>query len=119
MKLKELKKLIKEEVMSQIQEEENMLVDEIGKFFVVKKPTKDSTKDTIVYEATVFDDIKKEETIGIYKNKSEANREATNKLKEFEDQLKEVESSMEEFRNAKKDIDAKKQKTRDLILKIK
>ena len=119
MKKSLLKKLILEEFQNHIQEEEHIPVDEIGKFFVVKKPSKGTTRDNIVYEATVFDDIDKTQTIGVYKNKSEANREAAIKLQEFENQLKEVESSMEEYRNAKKDIDNKKEKAKNLILKIK
>jgi len=52
----------------------------------------------MVYEATVFDEIKMDETKGIYKNKSEANRHATEALKEYEMQLKEMEDAMEKLK---------------------
>ena len=118
MKLSDLRKLIKEE-LSNIQEEAHNPVDEIGKFFVVEKPKKGTTKENMVREATVFDDIKTEDTLGVYKNKSEANRLAGEALKAFEEQLKEVESSMEEYRSAKKAIEEKAKETKDKINKIK
>jgi hypothetical protein len=107
------------EVMNALQEEAHNPVDEIGKFFVVSKPKKGMTKEEMVREATVFDDIKAEETLGVYKNKSEANRLAGEALKGFEDQLKEVESSMEEIRKAKEEIKTKAQAAKDKINKIK
>ena len=94
-------------------------IDEIGKFFVVKKPSKGMTKENMVMEATVFDEIKMEETKGVYKNKSEANRHATEALKEYDMMMKEVEDAMNEFRTSKKDIDEKKNKARELIKKLK
>lgn len=94
-------------------------IDEIGKFFVVKKPSKGMTKENMVMEATVFDEIKMEETKGVYKNKSEANRHATEALKEYDMMMKEVEDAMNEFRNSKKDIDEKKNKAKELIKKLK
>lgn len=100
--------------------EEYNPIDEIGKFFAVRKPTKGMTnKNEMVYEVTVFDEIIKEETVGVYKNKLDAGREATLKLKEFEEKLKEIESAMNEYRDSQKDIDAKKEKARNLILKVK
>ena len=94
-------------------------IDEIGKFFVVKKPSKGMTKENMVMEATVFDELKMEETKGVYKNKSEANRHATEALKEYDMMMKEVEDAMNEFRNSKKDIDEKKNKAKELIKKLK
>jgi hypothetical protein len=118
MKLTYLRKLILEE-LANIQEEAHNPVDEIGKFFVVDKPKKGMTKENMVREATVFDDVKAEETLGVYKNKSEANRLAGEALKSFEDQLKEVETSMEEYRSAKKAIEEKAKETKEKINKIK
>ena len=94
-------------------------IDEIGKFFVVKKPSKGMTKENMVMEATVFDEIKMEETKGVYKNKSEANRHATEALKEYDMMMKEVEDAMNEFRNAKKGIDEKKKLAKEKIQKLK
>jgi Arc/MetJ-type ribon-helix-helix transcriptional regulator len=83
-------------------------VDEIGKFFVVKKPAKGMTKENMVYEAT-----------GVYRNKSEANRHATEALKEYDMMMKEVEDAMNEFREAKKGIDEKKKLAKEKIQKLK
>jgi len=93
-------------------------VDEIGKFFVVKKPGKGITKEGMVYEATVFDEIKMEEVKGVYKNKSEANRHANDALKEYDMMMKEVEDAMNEFREAKKGIDEKKKLAKERIQKL-
>jgi hypothetical protein len=100
-------------------EETHNPVDDIGKFFVAKKPKKGMTKEEMVYEATAFDTISPEETLGIYKNKSEANRLAGESLKAFEDQLKEVESSMEEIRKEKESLKAKAQAAKERINKMK
>jgi len=123
MKTPTLKQIIKEEIQnvlieSKVEEESNdKTVDEIGKFFVVKKPKSNMTKDDMVYEATVFHPIDEAETVGVYKNRSEANRMATTKLKEYEERLKEIRSHMDEYRKAKKEIDEKKNKAKDLIQK--
>jgi Arc/MetJ-type ribon-helix-helix transcriptional regulator len=119
MKLSQLRQLIKEELEAVIQEESYTPVDEVGKFFVVKRPKGKMTKEDMVYEATVFDEIKMDETRGVYTNKSEANRHATEALKEYEMQLKEMEAAMDEFREAKKGIDEKKKAAREKIEKLK
>ena len=100
-------------------EEPTSVIDEVGKFFVVKKPNKDSKKEGMVYEATVFDEIKMDETKGVYKNKSEANRHAAEALKEYDTQLKEMEEAMEAYRSAKKDIEEKKNSAKEKIQKLK
>ena len=100
-------------------EEPTSVIDEVGKFFVVKKPTKNSKKEGMVYEATVFDEIKMDETKGVYKNKSEANRHAAEALKEYDMQLKEMEDAMEAYRSAKKDIEEKKNSAKEKIQKLK
>ena len=100
-------------------EESTSVIDEVGKFFVVKKPNKNSKKEGMVYEATVFDEIKMDETKGVYKNKSEANRHATEALKEYDMQLKEMEDAMEAYRSAKKDIEEKKNSAKEKIQKLK
>jgi Arc/MetJ-type ribon-helix-helix transcriptional regulator len=102
-----------------VKEAEPSVVDEIGKFFVVKKPGKGMTKEDMVQEATVFEDIRMEETKGVYKNRSEANRHATEALKEYEMQIKEMEDAMEAFRGAKKDIEEKKAAAKEKIQKLK
>jgi len=110
-----LNEIEEKEVLKPVEEEGPSVVDEVGKFFVVKKPKKGMTKENMVQEATVFDEIKMDETKGVYKNKSEANRHATEALKEYEMQLKEMETAMEEFRSAKKDIEEKKKSAKEKI----
>ena len=102
-----------------VKEETPSVIDEIGKFFIVKKPGKGMTKENMVCEVTVFDEIKMDETKGVYKNRSEANRHATEALKEYEMQLKEMEDAMEAFRGAKKDIEDKKAAAKEKIQKLK
>jgi len=94
-------------------------VDEIGKFFVVKKPGKGMTKEDIMYEATVFDEIKMDEVKGVYKNRSEANRMANESLMEYEKQLKEMEDAMNEFREAKKAIEEKRKAAAEKVKSLK
>ena len=105
-----LNEIEEKEVLKPVKEEAPEVVNEIGKFFVVKKPKKGMTKEDVMYEATVFDEIK-----GVYKQKSDASRIATEALKEYEMQLKEMEDAMEEFRSAKKDIEEKKKSAKDKI----
>jgi len=119
MKLHQLRQLIKEELETVMQEEAYNPADEVGRFYVVKKPEGKMTKEDMVYEATVFDEIKMDETRGVYKNKSEANRHATEALKEYEMQLKEMEEAMNEFREAKKGIDEKKKAAKEKIQRLK
>ena len=99
--------------------EEPSVVDEVGKFFVVKKPKKGMTKEDMVQEATVFDEIKMQEVKGVYKNRSEANRMANESLMEYEKQIKEVEEAMEEFRKTKKEIEEKRKAAAEKIKSLK
>jgi len=111
--------LINEVMNTLMAEEASNPVDDIGKFFVAKKPKKGMTKEEMVYEATVFDEINPEDTLIVHKNKSEVNRTANEALKAYEDQLKEVESSMEEIRKDKEAIKTKAQAAKEKINKIK
>jgi hypothetical protein len=102
------------------------LVDEVGKFFVVTKPSKDSTKDDVLFQSDIFyfanqikGGLNTEDVVGIYKNKSDANRIATELLKARDTQLDELKASMEEYRTTKKDIEDKKSKAKELIQKLK
>jgi len=94
-------------------------IDEIGKFFVVKKPSKGMTKENMVMEATVFDEIKMDEIKGIYKQKSDASRVATEALKQYESMMKEVEEAMNDFRESKKTIEDKKKIAKEKIERLK
>jgi len=115
--VEKVEKSVKE--VAPVKEEAPSVIDEIGKFFIVKKPGKGMTKEDMVCEVTVFDEIKMDETKGVYKNRSEANRHATEALKEYEMQLKEMEDAMEAFRSAKKDIEEKKEAAKEKIQKLK
>ena len=77
------------------------------------------TKEDMVQEATVFDEIKMQEVKGIFKNRSEANRMANESLMEYEKQIKEVEEAMEEFRKTKKEIEEKKKAAAEKIKSLK
>lgn len=125
MKKSELKKLIKE-TLENVQEEKHEMIDEIGKFFIVKLPKPKQTIDDILLETDMTTilggmvrDITTENTFGVYKQKSDARRKATELLKEFDEKLEELKSSMDDFRTSKKEIDEKKSKTKELILKLK
>jgi hypothetical protein len=102
------------------------VVDEVGKFFVVTKPDTKSTKEDILFDADAFKfadkikgGLKFENVLGMFKNKSDANRTATEALKARDTQIDELKSSMDEFRTSKKDIDEKKAKAKDLINRLK
>ena len=125
MKKSELKKLIKE-TLENVQEEKHEMIDEIGKFFIVKLPKPKQTIDDILLETDMTTilggmvrDITTENTFGVYKQKSDARRKATELLKEFDEKLEELKSSMDDYRTSKKEIDEKKSKTKELILKLK
>lgn len=119
MRLLDILKEMKEKESFTLVNENPEVVNEIGKFFIVKKPKKGMTKEDIMCEATVFDEIKMDEIKGVYKQKSDASRVATEALKEYEAQLKEMEDAMEAFRGAKKDIEEKKATAKEKILKLK
>jgi hypothetical protein len=108
------------EVMDALQEDEpHMPMDEIGKFYQVKLADGKMTKEEMVCEVTVFDDINPEETSGVFKNPSEARRHANELLKEYETKLEEVKAAMEEYRTSKAEIDKKKKEAKDKINGIK
>ena len=115
-------KTVKE--MAPIEEAETTTVDEIGKFFVAKKPTSKNDKiEDLVVETSVLDfsskGLEPKKLLGIYKQKSDARRSATEAIKEYEMQLKEMEDAMEAFRGAKKDIEDKKAVAKEKIKKLK
>jgi hypothetical protein len=107
------------EVMTAMQEEPRPPIDEIGKLYQVKLADGKMTKEEMVCEVTVFDDINIEETSGIYKNPSEARRHANEILKEYEDKLEEVKAAMEEYRKNKAENDKLKLAAKDKINGIK
>ena len=118
MKKSELRQLIREEIEN-ITQEVYEPIDEMGKFYIVEKPRQGCKKEDIMREATAFDEIVKENTIGIYKQRSDANRAATEAIKEYETQLQELEGQMEEFRKHKSELEEKKKKAKETITRLK
>ena len=124
MKLVDLLKEVEEAEV--VKEMEGIPVDEIGKFFIVEKPTKDSEMEDVVYELSLPEfalqikgglDVKN--ILGVYKQKSDARRAGTEAMKAYQDSLKEMEDAMEAFRGAKKDIEEKKAIAKEKIQKLK
>ena len=124
MKLVDLLKEVEEAEV--VKEVEGLPVDEVGKFFVVEKPGKDSEIEDVVWECDLSTfalqikgglDVKN--ILGVYKQKSDARRAGTEAMKAFEDSLKEMEDAMEAFRGAKKDIEEKKKIAKEKIAKVK
>jgi len=121
--VEEAEKAVKE--TTPINEEVGIPVDEIGKFFIVEKPTQNSEIEDVVWECDLprfaFEtnplkgglDVKN--ILGVYKQKSDARRAGTEALKAFQDTLKEMEDAMEDFRTAKKDIEEKKKLAKEKI----
>ena len=112
--------------MTPVVEAEGIPVDEIGKFFIVEKPTKDSEIEDVVYELTLPEfalqikgGLEIKNILGVYKQKSDANRAGTEAMKAYQDTLKEMEDAMEAFRSAKKDIEEKKAIAKEKIQKLK
>ena len=124
MKLLDLLKEVEEAEV--VKEVEGIAIDEVGKFFIIEKPTKDSEMEDVVYELSLPEfalqvkgglDIKN--ILGVYKQKSDARRAGTEAMKAFQDSLKEMEDAMEAFRGAKKDIEEKKKIAKEKIEKLK
>jgi len=124
MKLLDLLKEVEEAEV--VKEVEGIAIDEVGKFFIVERPTKDSEMEDVVYELSLPEfalqvkgglDIKN--ILGVYKQKSDARRAGTEAMKAFQDSLKEMEDAMEAFRGAKKDIEEKKKIAKEKIEKLK
>jgi|688.fasta_scaffold1262480_2 hypothetical protein len=131
MKQSQLRQLIREEIQKELQEGFSInnydVKNELGKFFIVTKPHgKNDTLDDICFESDVFHFANQirgglafEEVVGIFKQKSDARREATELLKAYESSLKEIESSMEEYRTLKKDIEEKRKLAKEKIQSLK
>lgn len=124
MKLVDLLKEVEEAEV--VKEEVGIPVDEIGKFFIVERPTKDSEMEDVVYELDlpafalqIKGGLDVNNILGVYKQKSDARRAGMEAMKAFQDSLDEMETAMEEFRTAKKDIEEKKKIAKEKIQKLK
>ena len=116
MKRQQLKSLIKENISDWLKEraeeynvsnvgdvatvtekKESSMVDEIGKFYVVEKPTKNSELSDTFFETDLFEfvlqmkgGLEKSEIHGIYKTEGKAKSQATKLLKDRDTKLKET-----------------------------
>ena len=117
MKKSELKYIIKEALEATTME---MIepIDEIGTFMIVKKPKKGMAMEDMMQEVSIYDSIMKEEIIMATTNKSAARKRAKEALKEYEMQKNTLKKEMEEYRAAKKAIEEKKTKAKELINKL-
>ena len=117
MKKSELKYIIKEALEATPME---MIepIDEIGTFMIVKKPKKGMAMEDMMQEVSIYDSIMKEEIIMATTNKSAARKRAKEALKEYEMQKNTLKKEMEEYRAAKKAIEEKKTKAKELINKL-
>ena len=109
-----------------VNEAESIPVDEIGKFFIVEKPTKDSEIEDVVYELSLPEfalqikgGLEVKNILGVYKQKSDARRAGTEALKEYEKQLKEMEDAMNDFREAKTSVEEKRKSAAEKVKALK
>ena len=117
MKTSELKYIIKEALEATTMEMVEP-IDEIGTFMIVKKPKKGMAMEDMMQEVSIYDSIMKEEIIMATTNKSAARKRAKEALKEYEMQKNTLKKEMEEYRAAKKAIEEKKTKAKELINKL-
>jgi len=117
MKKSELKYIIKEALEATTMEMVEP-IDEIGTFMIVKKPKRGMAMEDMLQEVSIYDSIMKEEIIMATTNKSAARKRAKEALKEYEMQKTALQKEMEEYRMAKKAIEEKKTKAKELINKL-
>ena len=117
MKKSELKYIIKEALEATTMEMVEP-IDEIGTFMIVKKPKRGMAMEDMLQEVSIYDSIMKEEIIMATTNKSAARKRAKEALKEYEMQKTALKNEMEGYRSAKKDIEEKKTKAKELINKL-
>jgi hypothetical protein len=117
MKKSELKYIIKEALEATTMEMVEP-IDEIGTFMIVKKPKRGMAMEDMMQEVSIYDSIMKEEIIMATTNKSAARKRAKEALKEYEMQKTALKNEMEGYRSAKKDIEEKKTKAKELINRL-
>jgi nitrate reductase NapAB chaperone NapD len=120
MKKSELKYLIKEALevpAMEIKEPYN----EIGDIILVMKPTRDMSMEDMIRPVSIYDNINMNEIAGAYmaSNKTAARKHAKEALKEYEAQKDALMKEMEDYRNAKNEIEEKKKRAKELIMKLK
>lgn len=124
--IKENLEQISEEPITEVTAKELGIKNDIGKFFVVTKPTGKSTLADIMFESDpihfanqIKGGLEYDKVLGFYTNKSDASWDAKAALKDQKTQMDELQSSIKEFRKHNEDLDSKKKKAIDLIYKLK
>ena len=119
MKKTALKQLIKEALEAETLEMKEPY-NEIGEIILVMKPRKGMGMEDMIRPASIYDTINMDEIAGAYmsSNKTAARKHAKTALKEYEMQKETLKKEMEEFREAKKAIEDKKKKAKELIEKL-
>lgn len=117
MKTSELKYIIKEALEATTMEMMEP-IDEIGTFMIVKKPKKGMAMEDMMQEVSIYDSIMKEEIIMATTNKSAARKHAKEALKAYEAQKTALKNEMTSYREAKKSVEEKKMKAKELINKL-
>jgi hypothetical protein len=119
MKKSELKYLIKEALEVPAMEMKEPY-NEIGDIILVMKPMRGMSMDDMIRPASIYDTIDMNEIVGAYmgNNKAAARKEAKKAMGDYEMQKKALQKEMEEYRSAKKDIEDKKKKAKELIEKL-
>ena len=119
MKKSNLKQLIKEALEAETLEMKEPY-NEIGEIILVMKPKKGMSMDNMIRPASIFDTIDMNEIAGAYmaSNKTAARKHAKEALKEYEAQKEALMKEMEDYRKAKTEIEEKKNKAKELIMKL-
>jgi hypothetical protein len=119
MKKSELKYIIKEALEAPTMEIKEPY-NEIGEIILVMKPMRGMSMDDMIRPASIYDTINMNEIVGAYmgNNKAAARKEAKTAMKAYEMQKEALKNEMEEYRAAKKAIEEKKTKAKELIEKL-
>ena len=120
MKKSVLKSLIKEALEVETMEMKEPY-NEIGEIILVMKPRRGVSMDDMIRPASIYDNIDMNEIVAAYtsNNKSAARKAAKLAMKEYEMQKEALKREMDEYRTAKKEIEEKKSKAKELIMKLK
>ena len=120
MKKSELKYIIKEALEAKTMEMMEPY-NEIGEIILVMKPMRGMSMDDMIRPASIYDNIDMNEITAAYAgtNKSAARKAAKEAMKAYEMQKEALKNEMEGYRMAKKDIEEKKTKAKELIMKLK
>ena len=119
MKKSVLKSLIKEALEAETMEMQEPY-NEIGEIILVMKPRRGMSMDDMIRPASIYDQIDMNEIAAAYAgtNKSAARKHAKTAMKEYEMQKEALKREMDEYRMAKKGIEEKKAKAKELIMKL-